>query len=159
MKLITEKLLNEVSNQAKQNERLRMNYNFHESMDEPIHRLLNALEPDTYLPPHRHSNPDKEEVYLVLRGSLLAITFDDNGTILTSDILSPAKGTYGVEIPAGTWHSIIVLEPNTVIYEIKQGPYAPIIPSNIAPWAPIASDNEGVKRYIEDTLYKCGINR
>ena len=159
MKLITEKLLNEVSNQAKQNERLRMNYNFHESMDEPIHRLLNALEPDTYLPPHRHSNPDKEEVYLVLRGSLLAITFDDNGTILTSDILSPAKGIYGVEIPAGTWHSIIVLEPDTVIYEIKQGPYAPIISSNIAPWAPIASDTEGVKRYIEDTLYKCGINR
>ena len=159
MKLISEKLLDEVSSQAKKNERLRMNYNFHQSMDEPIHRLLNALEPNTYLPPHRHSNPDKEEVYLVLRGSLLAITFDDNGTILTSDILSPAKGTFGVEIPAGTWHSIIVLEPDTVIYEMKQGPYAPIIPSNIAPWAPEASDEEGVKKYIADTLERCGINR
>ena len=136
-----------------------MNYNFHQSMDEQIHRLVNALEPNTYHPQHRHSNPDKEEVYLVLRGSLLAITFDDNGTILTSDILSPAKGTYGVEIPAGTWHSIIVLEPDTVIYEMKQGPYAPIIPSNIAPWAPEASDEEGVKKYIADMLESCGINR
>ena len=62
MKLITDSLLNNVSGQAKENPRLRMNYNFHESMDAPIHRMLNALEPDTYLPPHRHKNPDKEEI-------------------------------------------------------------------------------------------------
>lgn len=81
MKLITETLLNTVSGQAKENPRLRMNYNFHESMDAPIHRMLNALEPDTYLPPHRHKNPDKEEIYLVLRGSLLAILFDEEGNV------------------------------------------------------------------------------
>ena len=65
MKLITEELLDTVTSQAKENSRLRMNYNFHASMDAPIHRLLNALEPGTYLPPHRHT--DKEETYLVLR--------------------------------------------------------------------------------------------
>ena len=70
MKLITEELLDTVTSRAKENSRLRMNYNFHASMDAPIHRLLNALEPGTYLPPHRHT--DKEETYLVLRGSLLA---------------------------------------------------------------------------------------
>ena len=65
MKLITEELLDTVTSQAKENSRLRMNYNFHASMDAPIHRLLNALEPGTYLPPHRHT--DKEETYLVLK--------------------------------------------------------------------------------------------
>ena len=74
MKLITEELLDTVTSQAKENSRLRMNYNFHASMDAPIHRLLNALEPGTYLPPHRHT--DKEETYLVLRGSLLAFFYE-----------------------------------------------------------------------------------
>ena len=77
MKLITEELLDTVTSQAKENSRLRMNYNFHASMDAPIHRLLNALEPGTYLPPHRHT--DKEETYLVLRGSLLVFFYDDAG--------------------------------------------------------------------------------
>ena len=67
MKLISEELLDSVSHEARESSRLRMNYNFHESLDSPIHRLLNALEPGTYLPPHRHT--DKEETYVVLRGS------------------------------------------------------------------------------------------
>ena len=62
MKLISEELLDGVTRAAQENSRLRMNYNFHESLDAPIHRLLNALEPGTYLPPHRHS--DKEETYV-----------------------------------------------------------------------------------------------
>ena len=87
MKLITEELLDTVTSQAKENSRLRMNYNFHASMDAPIHRLLNALEPGTYLPPHRHT--DKEETYLVLRGSLLAFFYDDAGNV--SEVTSLAS--------------------------------------------------------------------
>ena len=149
MKLITDSLLNNVSGQAKENPRLRMNYNFHESMDAPIHRMLNALEPDTYLPPHRHKNPDKEEIYIVLRGSLLAILFDEEGNVTDKVNLNPDKGMYGIEIPPCIWHCIIVLEPNTVIYEIKQGPYAPLIPENLAPWAPDVSDKEGIKAFMK----------
>ncbi|WP_455593034.1 WbuC family cupin fold metalloprotein [Bacteroides sp.] len=154
MKLINEELLDVVTGQAKENPRLRMNYNFHESMDAPIHRMLNALEPGTYLPPHRHQNPDKEEVYLVLRGSLLAILFDEEGNVTKKVNLNPLKGNYGVEIPPRVWHSIVVLEPNTVIYEIKQGPFAPLTSENLAPWAPAATDdkekiNAFMKRMIE----------
>lgn len=134
MKLITEGLLDKVTDQAKENSRLRMNYNFHDSMDAPIHRMLNALEPGTYLPPHRHKNPDKEEVYLVLRGSLLAILFDDEGNVTEKVHLNPAEGHYGIEIPPCVWHTIVVLESGTVIYEIKQGPFAPLIPENLASW-------------------------
>ncbi|NDV58527.1 WbuC family cupin fold metalloprotein [Bacteroides sp. 519] len=152
MKIISEELLNEVSKQAKENERLRMNYNFHESLDEPIHRLLNALEPGTYLPPHRHKNPDKIETYLILRGSLIGVLYNDEGDIIKKLELNPQKGIYGMEIPAGMWHSIVVLEPNTVIFEIKDGPYAPISAENIAPWAPDPSDDLAVKLFMEDIL-------
>lgn len=147
MKLITETLLDEVTAQARKSPRLRMNYNFHETMEAPIHRMLNALEPGTYLVPHRH--PDKEEVYLVLRGSLFAILFDEEGNVTEKIILNPTIGNYGIEIPAGVWHSIVVLEPGTVIYEIKQGPFSPLTPENIAPWAPDPADREGADAYMK----------
>lgn len=149
MKLITEELLDSVSVQAKENIRLRMNYNFHDSMDSSIHRMLNALEPRTYLPPHRHKNPDKEEIYLILRGSLLAILFDEAGNVIEKVTLDPLKGVYGMEIPPCAWHCIVVLEPNTVIYEIKQGPYAPLTPENLASWAPDATDKKGVEAFMK----------
>lgn len=150
MKLINETLLDEVTAQARKSPRLRMNYNFHETMEAPIHRMLNALEPGTYLVPHRH--PDKEEVYLVLRGSLLAFLFDEEGKVTVKETLSPAVGNYGIEIPAGAWHGIVVLEPGTVIYEIKQGPFVPLTPENIAPWAPDATDRESVDAYMKEMV-------
>jgi len=152
MKIISEELLNTVSGQAKENERLRMNYNFHDTLEEPIHRMLNALEPGTYLPPHRHKNPDKDETYIILRGSLLTVFYDDEGNIIQKTELNPKKGIYGLEIPAGMWHSIVVLEPDTVIFEIKQGPYAPLGGENLAPWAPDPSDEKAVELYIKSIL-------
>lgn len=150
MKLISDELLDGVTSEAQASPRLRMNYNFHASLDEPIHRLLNALEPGTYLPPHRHA--DKEETYVVLRGSLLAFFYDDSGNITEKVDLNPSAGVYGLEIPAGTWHSIISLETGTVIFEIKSGPYRPLPPEDIAPWAPAPSDVEGAAVFMKQML-------
>lgn len=150
MKLITEELLDAVTSQAKENPRLRMNYNFHAEMDAPIHRLLNALEPGTYLPPHRHR--DKEETYLVLRGSLLAFFYDEAGDVTEKVLLNPSEGKYGLEIPPCTWHSIVALESGTVIFEIKKGPYSPLSPEDLASWAPAASDAEGAKAFMKRML-------
>ncbi len=150
MKLITEELLDIVTAQAKENSRLRMNHNFHATMDAPIHRLLNALEPGTYLPPHRHT--DKEETYLVLRGSLLAFFYDEEGNVTEKVCLHPSEGKYGLEIPPGAWHSIVALESGTVIFEIKKGPYQPLPPEDIAPWAPSSSDEEGIKAFMKRML-------
>lgn len=150
MKLITEELLDAVTSQAKENPRLRMNYNFHAEMDAPIHRLLNALEPGTYLPPHRHR--DKEETYLVLRGSLLAFFYDEAGDVTAKVLLNPSEGKYGLEIPPCTWHSIVALESGTVIFEIKKGPYSPLSPEDLASWAPAASDEEGAKVFMKRML-------
>ena len=151
MKLISEELLDRVSAQAKANERLRMNYNLHDSLDASVHRLLNALEPGTYLPPHRHQ--DKEETYLVLRGSLLAFFFDSNGNVTDKVCLNPKIGIYGLEIPAGMWHSIVVQEPDTVIFEVKKGPYQPLPPEDLAPWAPSSTDVDGIKNFLEKLIH------
>lgn len=152
MKVITEELLNDLSTQARNNSRLRMNYNFHETMDAPVHRLLNAVEPGTYIPPHRHKNPDKDESYIVLRGSLLTILFDNEGNVTDKIYLNPSEGKYGADIPAGTWHTIIVLEPQTIIYEVKPGPYAAIVADNIAPWAPASDDEQGIILFRQNLL-------
>ena len=110
-----------------------MNYNFHETLDDPVNRLLNAMEPGTYLRPYRHLNPDKTEVFILLRGKAALFLFDDCGTVTDTFILDPRRGRYGGEIPAGVWHGLVVLASETVIYEIKQGPYAPLTPDNMAP--------------------------
>jgi len=152
MKIINDALLDTVTEQALTNPRLRMNYNFHESLDDPINRLLNAMEPGTYLPPHRHKNPDKNEIFLVLRGKVLIFIFDDNGNIQSVTEVAPQSGVYGMEIEAGIWHSLIVLESGTVVYEIKQGPYVPLTPENIAPWAPEPKDTDKAEEYMNNLI-------
>ncbi len=155
MKIISEKLLNKTSQKAKNSPRRRMNYNFHENESDTLNRLLNAMEPDTYLPPHRHKNPDKEEVFLVLRGSVAFFTFDDNGNVTSSTVVSPDKGVYGLDIEKSVWHSLIVLEEDTVVYEIKQGPYAPLQPENFAPWAPSPDSSlEEITKYNAGLMQK-----
>ena len=148
MKIIDKQLLDETTEQARQSPRLRMNHNFHEVLDDPVNRLLNAMEPDTYIRPHRHCNPDKNEIFLLLRGKVAVFIFDDTGRITETHLLDPLNGCYGGEIPPGVWHGLLVLESGTVIYEIKEGPFAPLKPENMAPWAPAADNPKGVEEYL-----------
>ncbi len=130
--IIDKKLLDEVSEQAKRSLRLRMNYNFHQSLAEKCHRMLNAVEPGTDIPIHRH--PTKDESFVILRGKVRSTTYNDDGSVIDSVILSQEDGIYGVDISQGVWHKLESLEPATVIFECKAGPY-----SN-------ANDNENEKR-------------
>lgn len=122
--LLNKKLLNTVSAQAKVSPRLRMNYNFHDSLDAKAQRLLNALEPGTELVIHRH--PETAETYILLRGSLKMIFYNDEKEITDEFVLDPKNGEYGINIPKGQWHTIEVLEEDTVIFEVKDGPYRPL---------------------------------
>lgn len=150
MKLITHKLLDETSRKAKTNKRFRMNYNFHDSLDDAIHRMLNALEPETYVRPHKHENPEKQEIVLLLKGSLIIFIFDEDGSILEKIELSQASGNIGLEIPKRCWHSLLVLEKNTIIYEIKDGPYTPVQDKDFASWSPQDDDTEGVLEFMNN---------
>ena len=121
MKIINEQLLNEVSVQAKESTRLRKNYNFHQSLDEKCHRFINAVEPGTEVPIHKH--PTKDETFVILRGKVRVTTHRDDGSIIEDVVLCAEDGRYGVNIPKGGWHTIEALEPNSVIFECKEGPF------------------------------------
>ena len=121
MKVIDKRLLDEVSSQAKASPRLRMNYNFHLSLDEKCHRFLNAVEPGTLVPIHRH--PMKEETFVILRGKVKVSTYNDDGSVIESVVLWASEGRYGVDIPKGVWHNIEAMEPDSVIFECKEEPF------------------------------------
>lgn len=149
MKVIDKQLLDATTAKAKVSPRLRMNHNFHDDLADPVNRLINAVEPGTYLRPHRHKDPDKDEAFLLLRGKVATFTFDDEGNITETIILSPADGVYGADIKAGTWHTILVLESGSVIYEAKPGPFAPLSPDNFAPWSPEPDASGEVEVFME----------
>jgi len=144
---INETLISETSQKAKLNPRRRMNLNFHKEDSATLQRMLNALEPDTYIQPHKHENPDKAEVFFVLRGRILVLEFDDDGNITEHIVLDAIKGNYGAEIAVRTWHSIISLEAGSVAYEVKDGPYNVAIDKNFAPWAPSESNDTDSDSY------------
>ncbi len=152
MELIDNELLDKVCLQAIESPRLRMNYNFHQNESDPVNRLLNAMHPGTYFRPHRHLNPNKDESFLVLRGRLMAFLFDEEGNVTDKIEINPLRGVYGMEIPANIWHTFIVLEPNTVVYEVKEGPYAPLSPENIASWAPDNSNQKAISEFVNKLL-------
>lgn len=121
--IIDNQLLDCVSDQAKQSDRLRMNFNLHESLDAKAQRLLNALEVGTVLPIHRHQHT--AETYLLLRGHINVMFYNDEGDEVERYDLQPGEGRYGVHIPQGQWHTLEVLE-SSVIFEVKDGPYMPL---------------------------------
>lgn len=123
MVIIDQNLLDKVSSKAKVSSRLRMNYNFHQSLDDNCHRFLNAVEPGTVVPIHRH--PTKDESFVLLRGRVRVTTHNDDGSIKESVVLSPGEGRYGVDIPKGVWHKVESLESGSVFFECKEGPFVP----------------------------------
>lgn len=126
--IINDELLDQVSAKAKESPRLRMNYNLHESLDAKAQRLINVLLPGTVLPIHRHRHT--AETYVLLRGKMFVVFYNDIGAQIERFLLDPTIGNYGVQIPAGQWHGIEVIEPSA-IFEVKDGPYMPLEPEDI----------------------------
>jgi cupin fold WbuC family metalloprotein len=108
--------------QAEASPRRRMIHRYHEHL-EPVQRMLNAIEPDSYIMPHKHEDPDKVEVFLALRGRALVASFAESGEVTDCVEISPKGPNYGAEIQPRTWHAVLVLEPGTVLYEVLEGPY------------------------------------
>lgn len=123
------KFLDTLTEEAKKNPRLRMNYNLHESAKSKAQRLFNGLEPSTAIPIHRHVNT--AETYILIRGRLTVTLYDDNKNVTEVSELDLSAGNFGVHIPKNTWHSVDVKESGTVIFEVKDGPYTPLTPENV----------------------------
>ena len=129
-------LLNHTANEARQAPRRRKNANFHPDDAFPAHRLINAMQPGSYVRPHRHLDSTKDETIIVLQGRFGYLSFDTAGNILEAIELNASGDTLGIDIPHGTTHTILALEPDSVFFEAKAGPFLPLTADEIATWSP-----------------------
>lgn len=140
MNVFNGKFLIELTAQAKENTRLRKHYNIHKSYQEPCQRLFNALEIGTYIRPHRHFSEPREELLVAIKGHMALITFSDFGEIVDVILLCAGKvgcdSAVAVDVPPNIWHTVVALEPECVLLEIKSGPFNPDQPKDFPNWSP-----------------------
>ena len=151
---ITQALLDNLTEQAKASPRLRMNRDLRNSADDQSQRMLNAIEPGSPLPIHRHRH--SSETVVCLRGRLVEEYYDDLERMCTEAIeLSPNGPVVALNIPAGQWHTVRALESGTVILEMKDGPYEPTGPEDIL-------DDVGIvgrlRRFMEEEARSCSMD-
>lgn len=121
---IDDALLDNLTAQAKVSERLRMNYDLRNSTEDTSQRMLNAIEPGSVVPVHRHRSTS--ETVVCLRGSFVEEFFNDSGEVVESFEVAAGGSLCALNIPAGVWHTLRSLESGTVILEVKDGKYVPM---------------------------------
>jgi cupin fold WbuC family metalloprotein len=134
MKLVTNRMVDEWIAKAGKTQRLRTNFNIHESLSDPIQRLFVAAGLDSYFRPHFH--PGKSEFAIVLRGQFDILLFDDEGVVTERVSIGPGREAFALEIAADRYHTWIPMEEKSVFFEVKQGPYDPAAALSFAPWSP-----------------------
>ena len=126
---ITQVLMDSLTAQAKASPRLRMNLDLRNSAEDQSQRMLNAIEPGSPLPIHRHMK--SSETVVCLRGHLREVFYNDAGVVTEVIDLAPNSECVALNIPIGQWHTVEVLESGTVILECKDGAYQPLSPDDI----------------------------
>ena len=121
--------LDELSTQAKANPRMRQNFDLRTTSVDNSQRMLNAMEPGTIMPIHRHRNTS--ETMVMVRGNLIERFYDDAGNLTDEFVMEPCVEYPMIQIEAGRWHSLVVLEPDTIIFESKDGKYLPLSDEDI----------------------------
>lgn len=129
MPVLKSKILDETTAKAAESTRLRMNSNLHESYDDVVQRMFNALEPGTIVPIARH--PYSNETLIMLRGKLRVLIYDDHKNIIEDVVIAADTDNIGYHIPKGTWHKVESLEHGTICFETREGPYAPVAECDI----------------------------
>ncbi|NVN92600.1 MAG: WbuC family cupin fold metalloprotein [Desulfuromonadales bacterium] len=148
MKIVTRELLHQVTREALASPRRRKNHNIHPSDESRCHRLLNAIEPCSYIRPHRHQDPEKDEAFILMSGRLAVITFSPAGVVEEVVVLSHENGNLAADVPHGSFHTALSLQAGTVFYEAKAGPYLPLTDQEMAAWAPSENTPEALS-YLE----------
>ena len=110
---------------------------------------------DSYIPPHRHLDPNKDETYVVLRGMIGLVIFDDSGNVTRTAKIGAGGVAIGVDVAHGTWHTAVALEDGTVFLEAKAGPYLQLAPEEKPPWAP-AENSPDAPSYLEGLKSRFG---
>lgn len=140
IRAITQAMIDDLIGQAAQSPRKRTIYRLHEH-EEPVQRMVNAMVPGTYTPPHKHENPDKVELFSILVGKVAVLQFNDMGDVVEVFVLDTNGPLKIVDIAPRTYHALVVLEPSAVV-EIIQGPYDAQTHKQFAPWSPAEGDSQ-----------------
>lgn len=152
MKVFSADYLNQLTALAHLSQRKRQHRNIHESYTDPCQRLFNAIEPNSYIRPHRHATDPRDELLIAIRGVMALMTFDELGTVTNVVRFGSDRSVEGLavgaEVSANTWHTVIALEPGCILLEVKAGPFDPNQPKNLAPWAP-DEGTAAAKEYLE----------
>jgi cupin fold WbuC family metalloprotein len=149
---VTQKMVNEAQAMSQESPRKRIILPFHESDDNSLHRMFNVLQSGTYIRAHWHRTPPKDEALIVLQGAIQVFILDDTGRITQTFPAKAGTDVFGVDIKAGVCHTFVVLENDTVVFEVKPGPYNPKTDKDFASWAPEEGTPEAVD-YLAD-LYR-----
>ena len=147
-------LVNHAIQLSRQSPRRRIICPFHKSESEKLHRMLNAIQPFCYIQPHRHSNPPKAESIIVLKGSVCYVTFDESGSVKQMLRMRANTDCFGVDIEPGVFHTFFALEEDTVLFEVKPGPYERSADKDFAAWAPKEGTAEA-RSYLEGLYRIC----
>ena len=146
--LLTNDLLAQAQNYARSSSRSRVILPLHKSASDPLQRMLNAMEPGTYVQPHRHSFPAKAESIVVLMGAICFVMFDEHGNVKLMHDIVAGSPTFGIDVEAGIYHTFFPLVSGTVVFEAKPGPYSAADDKDFAVWAP-KEGSSGVTSYLE----------
>ncbi|MBN2642318.1 MAG: WbuC family cupin fold metalloprotein [Victivallales bacterium] len=136
MIIANQQLFSELSQKAIESPRKRSHYNFHPSVEDDIHRLCMAAEPDSYVRPHRHSQEDRWELFIVLKGAVSVLIFTEDGVLKERYELEAGGDVCAVEIEQNVLHSFISKKSGSIVMEVKRGPYIPIPEADSGAWAP-----------------------
>lgn len=149
LRMITAKTVDQLRAESLASARRRQHMNLHASHNEPVQRLLNAIQIDSYIRPHRHSIDPKIESLFALAGSFVLFVFDENGQVariirlVSEKYIHRAETCLGVELSPGTWHTVLAMEPDSILLELKAGPFDTNAAKEYAPWAPDEGTEEG----------------
>jgi cupin fold WbuC family metalloprotein len=149
--VISASLMSEAIAQSRQSPRRRIICPFHPTASDSLHRMLNAIQPRSYIPPHRHASPPKAESIVVLKGSIGFLSFTDSGSIERTHVLGANRTSFGIDIHPGVFHTFVALEDDTVLFEVKPGPYEKTSDKDFAPWAPKEGTAEA-QAYLDQLL-------
>jgi cupin fold WbuC family metalloprotein len=160
MKIFSSQYFEDLVNKASQSDRLRAHANVHGSYVDKCQKLFNAIKVDSYIRPHRHSLDPKEECLIAVKGLFGFIVFTDQGFI--EDVILFGSEKYskkllipsGLELPAGVWHTVVALVDDSILFEIKGGPFDPSLAKEMAPWSPEEGHASSAK-YLESLKQKC----
>lgn len=130
---------------AKKNRRKRQHSNIHNDYLDSCQKLFNAIEPESYIRPHRHLRDPRDELLVAIHGSMAFILFDDVGLIKEIKKFSSRADNNDckvIEVNASEWHTIVSLEEGSILLEVKSGPFNPDLPKDLASWAPLEGSEE-----------------